>query len=188
MDINIKYVDVKRSEFEDLVLACYSDGPEAGLLRTGAKGRWTLYVRRMLYEAEGLCKASKWFASVMDRNNIQQVVAGGFAAVPLIGGILSCGESYKSGAFVRESRKKYGFREAIEGSIDKDKEILVVDDIMNTGGACINVLQVMANEGVPMENVRVAVLVHFTHGKGDSKLKQVGIKHKLIKAMEITQK
>ena len=188
MNIDIRYIGVKKSDFEELVLSCYRDGSSSGLLRTGEKGRWTLYLRKMLYETEGLSKSSRWFSSIMDGLNIRQVVAGGFGAIPLVGGILASSDRPRNGAFVRERRKKYGFKEIIEGVLDKNEEILVVDDILNTGGACVSLLKVLQSEGVPMANVRVAVLANFEHGRGENKLKKIGIKHKLIKAMEITQK
>lgn len=55
--------------------------------------------------------------------------------------------------YVRSSPKSHGTKSQIEGKLDKDDELLVVEDLISTGGSSIKAVEVLRAEGAKVAGV-----------------------------------
>lgn len=113
----------------------------------GEKANWGLDCRIPLLRDDYLLDITKELVQDIEDRGIEQVVGVGISGALLVGGILSLKRGF-SGALIRDSRKKYGFREIIEGKLDKNKPIAFVDDIFSSGSTILRVKKVLDDEGL----------------------------------------
>lgn len=66
--------------------------------------------------------------------------------------------------YVRSSPKGHGKGNQIEGIVKKGQKVLVVEDLISTGGSSIDTANVLKNEGVEI----VGVIAIFTYGLKES--------------------
>jgi len=81
-------------------------------------------------------------------------------------------KTYK-GFFIRYKRKKHGLRKEIEGEFDKDKPVIIVDDVINDNGFVFEAIKRIENNGGSVEGV-VAIVDYCN--KGLEKLKKKCLK------------
>lgn len=62
--------------------------------------------------------------------------------------------------YVRSSPKSHGTRSSIEGYFEKNQKILVVEDLISTGGSSLQAVKVLEDNGLKVQ----AVLAIFTYG------------------------
>jgi orotate phosphoribosyltransferase len=111
-------------------------------------------------------------AAVLAHRSVYQIAAAGFGAFFLVGGILAVSIGFKGG-LIRESRKDYGFRNLVEGSLDTHRPIFIVDDILSSGKSALGVAGLLRQEGFSP----TGVLTVFRYGwrQGDGRLRQAGL-------------
>lgn len=76
-------------------------------------------------------------------NAIAGVATAGIAHGALIADAMNC--SY---VYVRTSPKSHGLKNMIEGRIELDKEYVVVEDLISTGGSSLKVIEALQDAGV----------------------------------------
>ena len=87
--------------------------------------------------------------------------------------------------YVRKEQKNWGERKRIEGKLEKNKRILLVDDLITTGKTILDaILAIRWEEGIVND---VVVLVDREEG-GKEKLEKEGLKlHSLLRVGEILE-
>ncbi len=63
-------------------------------------------------------------------------------------------------AYCRPKPKEHGMKNQLEGRIDKEKKIVLVEDLISTGGSSLKVVDYLRNEGYQIEGI-VSI---FTYG------------------------
>ena len=63
-------------------------------------------------------------------------------------------------AYVRSSAKEHGRQNLIEGELPPGSKVLVVEDLISTGGSCLKAVEAVRNNGCQV----VGVLAIFTYG------------------------
>ncbi len=76
-------------------------------------------------------------------NAIAGVATAGIAHGALIADMMDCGYVY-----VRTSPKSHGLKNMIEGRIELDKQYVVVEDLISTGGSSLKVIEALQEAGV----------------------------------------
>ena len=66
------------------------------------------------------------------RLGIHQVAGQGFGSFALVGGMVAAGHDLRS-VLIRSERKRHGFQEILEGSIDTREPVAIVNDLLSTG-------------------------------------------------------
>ena len=87
--------------------------------------------------------------------------------------------------YVRKEQKNWGERKRIEGKLEKNKRVLLVDDLITTGKTILDaILAIRWEEGIVND---VVVLVDREEG-GKEKLEKEGLKlHSLLRVGEILE-
>ena len=103
-----------------------------------------------------------------------EVVAGtstaGIAHAAIVGHILGLPMGY-----VRSGKKDHGRQNQIEGRLEKGQKVVVVEDLISTGGSCIEVVNILREAGAEV----LGIVSIFTYGmqKGLERLAAANVKN-----------
>ena len=77
--------------------------------------------------------------------------------------------------YVRSGAKDHGRQNQIEGKLEKGQKVVVVEDLISTGGSCIEVVNVLREAGAEV----LGIVSIFTYGmkKGIERLKEANVKN-----------
>lgn len=77
--------------------------------------------------------------------------------------------------YVRSGAKDHGRQNQIEGRLEKGQKVVVVEDLISTGGSCIEVVNVLREAGADV----LGVVSIFTYGmqKGLTRLEEANVKN-----------
>ena len=116
---------------------------------SGEEMPWLFDFRRVLMDVEALQAIIKLFKKEFEKDLPFQIGGLEVAGIPLVTAlILGLYKEDKkiNGFFVRKSRKKAGLLRMVEGEI-KEENIILVDDLMDTGGSFIRQIEVIEGLG-----------------------------------------
>ena len=77
--------------------------------------------------------------------------------------------------YVRGSNKDHGRNNKIEGKLDKGTKVVVIEDLISTGGSCIDVVEALREAGAEV----LGIVSIYTYGmkKGLERLKEANVKN-----------
>lgn len=75
--------------------------------------------------------------------------------------------------YVRGGNKDHGRGNRIEGKLEKEQKVVVIEDLISTGGSCIEVVEALREAGADV----LGVVSIFTYGmqKGKDRLEKAGV-------------
>ena len=145
-------------------------------LAGGGRGYWLFDLRRVLLRAEILDDIGEIFWEQFQEEEAFQVGGVEAAAIPLITAVVlkSQGKAKMvNGFFMRKSRKKDWLARMIEGTLT-DEKIILIDDIINSGGSLIRQVEIL--EGLGKKVDAVFVILRFRDAEFYEYFHQRGIK------------
>lgn len=94
----------------------------------------------------------------------------GIAHAAIVGHIMGLPMGY-----VRSGAKDHGRQNQIEGKLERGQKVVVVEDLISTGGSCIEVVNVLREAGAQV----LGIVSIFTYGmqKGLDRLKEADVKN-----------
>ena len=94
----------------------------------------------------------------------------GIAHAAIVGHIMNLPMGY-----VRSGNKDHGRQNQIEGKLEKGQKVVVVEDLISTGGSCIEVVNVLREAGAEV----LGIVSIFTYGmkKGLTRLAEANVKN-----------
>jgi orotate phosphoribosyltransferase len=81
---------------------------------------------------------------IIDEVNWEEVTTVGgpaYGAIPLVSSVLSIIPFKRNWFFVRKEPKKYGKKELIEGILEENDQVLLLEDVTTTGGSLLKVIE-----------------------------------------------
>jgi len=94
-------------------------------------------------------------------------------------------ETVKPLIYVRNKPKEYGTSKSIEGFIERGKKVLMIDDVVTTGGSIINAIESLKEAGIIVSDA--FLIINRMEGAAES-LEAKGVKmHQLTDIFEITK-
>lgn len=140
----------------------------------GEQATWHFDFRLVFSDRKFLQNAAELFWSTCGFERNQSLQIGGLesAALPLITAIVLSGEN-TSGFYIRKSRKKKMEMRQIEGMVTADKEIVLVDDLINSGSSFKKQIAVLKAEGFKVK--AIFTVLRFRDLEFYSFLKEEGI-------------
>ena len=75
--------------------------------------------------------------------------------------------------YVRSGNKNHGRENKIEGRLEKGNKVVVIEDLISTGGSCIEVVETLREDGADV----LGIVSIFTYGmeKGKKRLKEAQV-------------
>lgn len=104
-----------------------------------------------------ICKA---FAEKIKELYPDVEVIAGVATGAIAHGVLVAQELNKPFVYVRSDAKGHGLKNKVEGHLDKNQSVVVIEDLISTGGSSIKAVEALSEAGA---NVK-GLLAIFTYG------------------------
>ncbi len=108
-------------------------------------------VRKQVYEA---------FAQVIAEKYPQAEVIAGVATGAIAHGVLAAEKLGKPFIYVRSAPKSHGLANQVEGEVAPGAKVVVVEDLVSTGGSSLNAVQALREAGVDV----LGMVAIFTYG------------------------
>ena len=102
------------------------------LSRDGTSGRWMLDSLAVTLSTRGAELAGKCLLEVLKRFDGRQLATYGLTAVPILQSCILQDHRYR-GLLVRKERKAHGSLKLIEGEIDPNEPVVLIDDSVSSG-------------------------------------------------------
>lgn len=138
---------------------------------------WLLDTRIPMLEGEIFLEIGDVLADRLHARKVYQVAGFGYGSFPIVCAVLgaSGGEDRPafSGGFIRERRKAYGRRRLVEGPLDRQQPVVLVDDILNSGRSAARAVALMQSDGFKVAGV--LTLFNFTWSGGKARLEGDGL-------------
>ena len=136
---------------------------------------WLLDTRTPMLDGEVFQEAGGVLADRLRARGITQVAGFGYGAFPLVCAVLPHGTEERPirGGFIRERRKPYGRRRLVEGPLDRQRPIALMDDILNSGRSAARAVSLLRSDGFRVAGV--VTLFNFTWSGGRARLEADGL-------------
>ena len=124
-----------RSELLDLLRdrgILYRSPTQPILSRDGTSGRWMLDSLAVTLSARGAELAGQCLLQLLQRFDGRQIATYGLTGVPLLQSCILQDHRYR-GLLVRKERKQHGSLKLIEGDIDPNEPVILLDDSVSSG-------------------------------------------------------
>lgn len=131
--------------------------------RDGSVAPWMFYSWNVTTTADGLALAARCLLRVLDDFESTQLAGHGFTGLPLLAGCVVGGEGRYTGLSIRKERKTHLSGRRIEGTLDRARPVVVIDDSLSSGTALADAIGALEAEGVVVEGA--VALVNFA-GRG----------------------
>jgi len=114
------------------------------------------------------------FKKIIEEKNLEFDVLSGTATAGIPWAAFLAYELNKPMVYVRHKSKAHGASKQIEGKIDKGAKVLIIEDLISTGGSAIRSIEVCRDEA---DADVVAALVIFTYEftKATNGFEQIGV-------------
>ncbi len=119
-------------------------------LRSGRKSNFYLDKYRFETQPDILIELGKMFAAHITPD-VQRIAGPELGAVPLAAAAAMA--SGKPAIFVRNQKKEYGSNKQIEGVYHPGETIIIVEDIMTTGGQVVEAARTLEAAGLKVKKI-----------------------------------
>ena len=119
-------------------------------LSIGLKSNFYFDGRLLSMDPESSQIIAKWIIDLSIKHKIRFIGGPAVAAVPLIGATVAMSantENPLSGFFVRSDKKDHGTQKQIEGNIQPNSSVIVLDDTISTGGSLFQAISAIEDFG-----------------------------------------
>jgi orotate phosphoribosyltransferase len=138
------------------------------LLRSGRRSKY--YLDKYLFETspEILAELGKRLADRVGAH-VQKIAGAELGAVPLAAAAsMACNKPY---VIVRNKKKDYGTSKPIEGRLEKGDVVVLVEDVVTSGGQVLEATKTIEEAGAKVE--RIVAVIDRAEG-GREKIEQAG--------------
>ena len=135
---------------------------------------WLLDTRIPMLNGSVMPEVGRVLGERLRAKNVDQVVGFGFGSYALVSSVVSVsGNPPFMGGFVREQRKPHGRRRLVEGPLVRERPVVLLDDILNSGRSAWKAVELLRQDGFKV--VGLMTLFHFTWSGGKQRLEQQGL-------------
>ncbi len=135
---------------------------------------WLLDTRMPMLSGTVMPEVGRVLGERLRAKGIDQVVGFGFGAYALVSAVVANpGNPPFMGGFVREQRKPHGRRRLVEGPLTRDKPVVLLDDILNSGRSAWKAVELLRQDGFQVAGLMT--LFNFTWSGGKPRLEQQGL-------------
>ncbi len=134
-------------------------------LASGKKSTYYLDGKQVMLHAKGLRLVSEGLLELLANIDFQAMGGMSIGADPIIGGVLTVAAEQNRdmiGVMVRKESKGHGTQKFIEGPVQPGMKVVVVDDVVTTGGSSLLAVERIQDFGA--EVVHVAGIVDRMQG------------------------
>ena len=119
-------------------------------LRSGRKSNYYLDKYRFETQPDVLAALGKLFAEHV-QPGVDRIAGAELGAVPLAA--VTAMASGKPCVFIRNQKKDYGTAKLVEGVLNAGETVMIVEDVMTTGGQVLESCKVLTDLGVKIDRI-----------------------------------
>lgn len=135
---------------------------------------WLLDTRIPMLQGRIFREVGDVLAERLRSKGIEQIAGYGFGAYSLVCSVLSAtGEPSFNGGFIRDQRKTHGRRRLVEGPLVRNKPVVLLDDILNSGRSAVRAIGLLQRDG--FEVAGLTTLFNFTWSGGRTRVEAEGL-------------
>lgn len=135
---------------------------------------WLLDTRMPMLSGSVMPEVGRVLGERLRAKGIDQVVGFGFGAYALVSAVVASESNPPfMGGFVREKRKPHGRRRLVEGPLTRERPVVLLDDILNSGRSAWKAVELLREDGFRVEGMMT--LFNFTWSGGKTRLEQQGL-------------
>ena len=167
-----------QQERRELLSLLLQDGilhrtPERPIVsRDGVTARWMLNSLGVTLSSRGAELAGRCLLQLLKNFDGRQLAAFGLIGVPVLQSCILQSAGKYHGLLVRKEAKPYGSRRIIEGAIDLNEPVILVDDSISSGTTFTEALERLESAGLRVEGI--VCLVRFGWLSGYSSIQERG--------------
>ena len=145
------------AEREELLCLLRKDGilyqspVQPVLSRDGASARWMLDSLSVTLTSRGSELVSRCILELLKRFDGRQIATYGLTAVPILQSCVARSKGKYRGLLVRKERKRHGSLKLIEGPLDPDEPIILIDDSISSGTSSVEACELLEQAGLRVE-------------------------------------
>ena len=164
----MKDIDADRAKLLELIRR---DAFKLGefTLASGAKSNYYIDGRLLTLSSDGAHVLARVILAMIEGEEIDAVGGMTMGADPIIGAVLAVADANGrrlNGFLCRKQKKDHGTGRQIEGNLDAGDKVLMVEDVVTTGGSTLRAID--AVEELGGEVVRVIAMVDRLAGAADA--------------------
>ena len=112
-----------------------------------------------MLDPEGANLLADLVLDVMEVHGIRNIGGLEMGAVPLVAAVCtkSFGRFPVNAFFVRKAVKDHGTAKLIDGHLDDDSEVLIIDDVVTTGGSAVKAAEAVRTRGCHVSKILAIV-------------------------------
>lgn len=129
----------------------YQSAVQPVLSRDGTSARWMLDSLSVTLTSRGGELASRCILELLKRFDGKQIATYGLTAVPILQSCVTRSNGKYRGLLVRKERKKHGSLKLIEGPLDPDEPIILIDDSVSSGTSAVEACELLEQAGLRVE-------------------------------------
>ena len=135
---------------------------------------WLLDTRIPMLDGRIFKEVGRVLAERLHTKGVYQIAGYGYGSYAIVCSVLSVQRMPSFiGGFIRETRKPHGRRRLVEGPLDRNKPVVLIDDILNSGRSASRAVSHLRNDGYNV--VGVMTLFNFTWSGGRTRMESEGI-------------
>lgn len=128
-------------------------------LASGKTSSFFLNLKQTMLDPEGANLLADLILDVMEEHGLHNIGGLEMGAVPLVSAV--CTKSFErfpvNVFFVRKGVKDHGATQLIDGHFEEGSEVLIIDDVVTTGGSAIQAAEVVRARGCRVSKVLAIV-------------------------------
>ena len=135
---------------------------------------WLLDTRIPMLNGHIMPEVGRVLSDRLMLKGVDQVVGFGFGSYALVASVVAAGSNPPfMGGFVREQRKPHGRKRLVEGPLVREKPVVLLDDILNSGRSAQKAITLLKQDGFNV--VGMMTLFNFTWSGGRPRLEKQGL-------------
>jgi orotate phosphoribosyltransferase/AMMECR1 domain-containing protein len=129
--------------------------------RTGEIAEWAFYSWGITLTEHGLRLAARAILDALHSFGSTQLASRGYTGLPLMSACILEGGGEYTGLSIRERRKAHLTNRRVDGVIDRNKPVVIIDDSLSSGTSLHKAISALEEEGLEVEGT--IALVHFPY-------------------------
>ena len=135
---------------------------------------WLLDTRMPMLDGAIFKEVGTVLAERLRVKEIYQVTGYGFGSYALVCSVMAAPvDPPFNGGFIREQRKPHGRRRLVEGPLERNQPVVLLDDILNSGRSASTAVNLLRTDGFNV--VGMMTLFNFTWSGGRTRLEADGL-------------
>jgi orotate phosphoribosyltransferase/AMMECR1 domain-containing protein len=129
--------------------------------RTGEISEWAFYSWNITLTEKGLRLAAKGILEALKSFGSTQLSSYGYTGLPILSACILEGGGKYTGLSIRERRKTHLTNRRVDGVIDRNRSVVIIDDSLSSGTSLHKAITALEEEGLEVEGT--ITLVHFPY-------------------------